>query len=234
MKGTYIPIRTDDFNTLKELCELWGITGLSVTVPHKKTALNSSDYQSSAARSIGAANTLIRGKKGWRAENTDAAGFLEPLLKKLGLSSASGLKGKKAVIVGAGGASRAAVHALVQAGMSVVILNRTVEKARILAEETGQIWGPLSEESSVHFENGVELLIQTTTVGMHPHSEEDPLPWWNPENCALVYDMIYQPAETLLMSRARDAGVKTMNGSEMLEAQARLQFRLFTGKEAPD
>lgn len=118
--------------------------------------------------------------------------------------------------------------------MNLVILNRTAEKAQCLAEETRQSWGPLSEESMNLLGGDIDLAVQTTTVGMHPESGKDPIPWWNPRGCTLVYDMIYEPEETVLLARAGAAGVKTLNGSGMLEAQARIQFELFTGKKVPD
>jgi shikimate 5-dehydrogenase len=118
--------------------------------------------------------------------------------------------------------------------MKLIILNRTPEKARKLADETGHIWGSLSEESLELLEEGVDLAVQTTTVGMHPFTDADPIPWWTPRHCSLVYDMIYNPRETVFLSRSRKAGIRTVNGLEMLEGQARLQFELFTGVPAPD
>lgn len=234
LPGTYLPIRCDDIAALVETCDIWGLRGLSVTVPHKERALGLCDYSGHLARRIGAANTLLRAGDGWRARNTDAQGFLKPLPGAMGLDTVDDLKGKRAVIIGAGGAARAAVHVLTDMGMKLIILNRTVEKARRLAEETGNIWGPLSEEALELFDDGTDLIVQTTSVGMHPNSDADPIPWWTPGNCSLVYDMVYKPAETQLLSRARSAGIPTMNGSGMLEEQARLQFKLFTGIQAPD
>ena len=81
--------------------------------------------------------------------------------------------------------------------------------------------------------DGVELAVQTSAAGMHPLEGVDPLPWWDFRGCRLVYDMVYEPEETAFLRRAREAGVKTLNGAGMLENQARLQFELFTGREAP-
>ncbi len=232
LNGTYIPIRSDDMAALLETCDIWGLKGLSVTVPHKEKALSLCDYADGSARSIGAANTLLRSGDGWRARNTDAGGFLKPLPGAMNLGSIEELKGKKALIIGAGGAARAAVYALRKVGMNLVILNRTVEKARRLAEETKQQWGALSPDSLSLLEGGVDLAVQTTNVGMYPDSSSDPIPWWNPRGCSLVYDMVYKPEETVLLARSRAEGIKTMNGSGMLEAQARLQFELYTGQKA--
>jgi len=228
LNGVYIPILSDDISLLADTCDILGITGLSVTVPYKQKALEFSSSAGSAAESIGAANTLIRNDKGWKALNTDAEGFMKSLIHAMNLESVKDLKGKTALIIGAGGAARAAVHALYRAGMNLVILNRTVEKARRLAEESGQQWGSLSEDSKPLLEEGVDLAVQTTTVGMYPDCL-NPIPWWNPGGCSLVYDMIYEPEETALLALSRAAGVITMNGLGMLEAQGRIQFELFTG-----
>jgi 3-dehydroquinate dehydratase/shikimate dehydrogenase len=233
LPGTYLPVRTDDLGALLEICDIWGISGLSVTVPHKERALAISDCSGTLERKIGAANTLLRAGDGWRARNTDAPGFMACLPDALGLADISGLKGLRALIIGAGGAARAAAHALSDAGVKLVILNRSESRARILAGETGGEWGPLSADSYPLIRNGVDIAVQTTSVGMHPNEGQDPIPWWNFEGCSLVFDMIYKPAVTILLARARDAGVNTMNGSAMLEEQARIQFELFTGRPAP-
>ena len=234
LNGTYLPILSDDLSALLETCDIWGLKGLSVTVPHKEQALMLAEDVDVAARKIAAANTLLRVEHGWMALNTDAPGFLKPLPEAMNLASMDELKGKKALIIGAGGAAKAAVHALSDAGMELIILNRTGEKARKLAAETSQKWGPLSPQALPLLENGVDLAVQTTTVGMSPKKDEDPIPWWNPAGCSLVYDMIYEPEETVFLARARKERVKTMNGSGMLEAQARLQFELFTGMKVVD
>lgn len=233
LDASYILIRSDDAAAMLETCDIWGITGLSVTVPHKERALALCDYSGVLARSIGAANTLIRAGDGWRARNTDAGGFMAPLPEALGVDDISELRGMRALVIGAGGAARAAVHALSDAGVVLTILNRTVGKARILAEEVGACWGGLDESSSRLLEDEPDFCIQTTAAGMHPLEVVDPLPWWDFSGCRLVYDMVYVPAETLFLKRAREAGLKVMNGSKMLVNQARLQFVLFTGIDAP-
>lgn len=232
LPGTYVPFLTDDLNALLELCDLWDLTGLSVTVPHKKTALLSAYRAESLAEDIGAANTLIRSADGWEARNTDADGFLAPLPEAFGVDGLENLKGLRAVVLGAGGAARAAVHALSTTGFEVTVLNRTESKAQELAQEVGGTALPLSAEV-LPLLSGTDLVVQTTTVGMHPNESGDPIPWWDFSGCRLVYDMIYAPEETVLLHRARNAGIRTLNGSGMLEAQARSQFALFTGIPAP-
>ena len=232
-EGTYLPMRADDAAAMLETCDLWGIRGLSVTVPLKERVLALCDYAGVLARKIGAANTLLRAGDGWRARNTDAEGFLNSLSAALGLESAAEMAGMRALIIGAGGAARAAVHSLIAEGVSLIILNRTVDKAKRLAEEVDARWGGLGEDSGLLLSDGVDFVVQTTNAGMPPFENVDPLPWWNFSSCRLAYDMVYEPEETVFLSRARKAGVAVMNGSSMLINQARLQFKLYTGKTPP-
>lgn len=234
LPGTYLPIRCDDAAAALETCDIWGISGLSVTVPHKERVLALCDYAGSAARRIGAANTLLRAGDGWRARNTDAGGFLSPLPGALGLNSAPDLKGMRALVIGAGGAARAAVHALDELGVRLVILNRSAGKAESLAAAVGADWGGLDESSAPLLRSGIDLAVQTGSAGMHPLEDINPLPWWDFTGCRLAYDMIYEPEETLFLQAARQAGVKTLNGSDMLVNQAKLQFELFTGVPVKD
>jgi 3-dehydroquinate dehydratase/shikimate dehydrogenase len=230
LPGTYLAFRADDLAPLLEVADMWGVTGLSVTVPHKHRALELAEYSDVSARSIGAANTLHRGGDGWRGRNTDAAGFLEPLEKIFPHGS---LAGTGVTVIGAGGAARAAVHALAVAGARMVILNRTVSKARELAATVGAEAAPLAPESASKVRGRSTLVVQTTVVGMKGRENEDPAPWLDLSDTQLVYDMVYEPAETVLLKRARIAGCATINGEGMLRAQAAEQFRIFTGIDAP-
>lgn len=231
VKGTYIPIRTDNLAATLETCDIWGISGLSVTTPHKETALSLADSASGLSRKIGSANTLIRLPGGWRAENTDAEGFLQSLEEAI--SPEVELSHKRALIIGAGGSARAAAHSLHNSGMSLIILNRSIAKARSLAEEFGAEWGPLDKKALSKLSSGVFLAVQTTSLGMPPNEKINPIPWWDPAGCSLAYDVVYGADETPFLKRARAAGCKTIGGLAMLKAQARLQFRLFTGLYPP-
>ncbi|MCG8453805.1 MAG: type I 3-dehydroquinate dehydratase [Spirochaetales bacterium] len=231
LNGHYIPLRSDDLGATLETCDLLGVKGLSVTVPHKETALWRADVPGDLARRIGAANTLLRGGDGWRARNTDAHGFLAPLPQALGLTSREDLRGMRALVIGAGGAARAVVQALSDAKVRMVILNRREEKARELLEtiphELRMGWGNLSQDSASLLGDELNFAVQTTPVGMHPHELENPLPWWNFSGISLAYDLIYEPEESCFLAQAKAHGVATLNGRSMLEAQARCQFEMF-------
>ena len=241
LPGCYIPIRSDDAGATLETCDIWGIWGLSVTVPHKETVLKLCDYSGVLARNIGAANTLLRAGDGWRARNTDAGGFMAALPAALNLNGETEIRGLRALVIGAGGAARAASYALAAAGVHLVILNRTPDKARKLAAEVRASVEPtksvesggLEEHSAQLLSGGVDFVIQTSAAGMPPLEKVNPLPWWDFSGCRLAYDMIYEPEETLFLQRARMAGIPTLNGRDMLINQARLQFEMFTGRPAP-
>jgi len=230
-KGTYIPICTDNLAATLETCDIWGVSGLSVTTPHKAMALSLADFASDLAQEIGSANTLLRAPVGWKAENTDAEGFLQSLKELIG--SEEKLLGRRALIIGSGGSARAVAHALCSIGMKLIILNRSIYKARSLAEECKAEWGPLNKEALPKLASGVFLAVQTTSLGMRPNEKIDPIPWWNPTSCPFVYEVIYEPSETPFLKRARASGCQTINGLAMLKAQARLQFQLFTGFAPP-
>lgn len=227
LPGAYLAMRTDDVPAALETGRIWGMKGFSVTVPHKAKALELSVASGTLARRIGAANTLLAEGEGWRAENTDAPGFIAALVEALVLKEASALAGMKALVIGAGGAARAAVHALDEAGVKVIILNRTPEKARLLAGEVGARWGGLEQDSAALLVNGADIAVQTTSAGMAPMETVNPLPWWNFRNCRLAFDMVYAPEETVFLARARSLGIKTANGLSMLQYQAALQFDMF-------
>ena len=231
MKGTYIPIRTDNLAATLETCDIWGISGLSVTTPHKGRALSLADFAGSLTKEIGSANTLIKIPGGWKAENTDAEGFLQSLKDAIG--SEKKLLGRRALIIGSGGSARAVAHALCSIGMKLIILNRGIKKARSLAEKYEAEWAPLDKTALPKLTSGVFLAVQTTSLGMPPNERIDPIPWWNPAGCPFVYDVVYGPSETPFLRRARASGCKTISGLAMLEAQAGLQFRLFTGFAPP-
>lgn len=232
LPGTYLPVLSNDLGSFLETCLILGISGLSVTIPHKETALILADRADNLAMRLKAANTLVYTANSWYACNTDITGFIQTLVKALNLENKQNLEGKKILVIGAGGTGRAVAHGLAYLGAHLVILNRTPEKAAVLAAETGGLYGSLEPESRSLLSD-VEIAIQTTSVGMAPNTEQDPLPWWDPSSCSLVYDVIYDPVETVLLRRAASLGVAAVNGGGLLKAQAIQQIKLFTGAD-PD
>ncbi len=198
------------------------LTGLNVTIPHKRTIISFLDELMPTAQAIGAVNTISVRDGRLIGENTDAVGFLADLRKVMPFSHST-------IILGAGGAARAVAYALRSAGGEVLVAARRIQQARELA---GQFAGVQSTELSTHGLAGrdAQLLVNATPVGMLPHVEQCPWPTDLPlPRGAAVYDLIYNPRETKLMCAARAAGLKAAGGLGMLVEQAALAFELWTG-----
>ncbi len=231
--AVYVPFLVDDTEAFFRTADLIDMRGISVTIPHKQAVIRHTNEREESVERLSACNTLLRRSSGWYGCNTDVEGFLGPLRRCLDSGPASGgLSGKKACVIGAGGAARAVVYALLWEGMEVCILNRTEEKARGLAEEFGDI-GPAVNAGGLDA-RGMEmmkahsfLIVQTTSVGMHPCLDADPAPGYVFSGNEIVYDIIYNPEITRFLTRAREAGSQCIGGMEMFNEQARLQYQLF-------
>jgi len=226
--AVYVPFQVDDVEEFKLLMEAFDIRGVSVTLPHKEAILRILDREDDAVRRIGACNTVVRDHGVYTGYNTDAEGFCAPLGKVLPLSRLNGLR---TLVVGAGGAARSVVYALSRAGADISIVNRTYEKAVALAGEFGCT--AIAESNALALQ-GFDLVVQTTSAGMEPHVEEDPLPNYQFSGKEIVYDIIYAPPVTRFLSRAQAANCRTIGGLQMLRAQGYAQFKLFTGRDYPE
>ena len=205
--------------------ETLGVRGMAVTVPHKEAIMPLLSEVDPVARAIGAVNTVVRTQAGWKGYNTDAPGFAEALAAFLGVES---LSGRKIAIVGAGGAARAVAYAVKSLGGDACVFNRTVEKARSLAAQYGFAAAPLAASASDAFAEYADVVVQTTSVGLGAADDSaDPVPFHSFTGREAVYDLVYAPAETPLLKRARAAGCRVENGMSMLAAQAREQRRLY-------
>jgi shikimate dehydrogenase len=206
-----------------------GFYGANVTIPHKRRALALADEASEAARAIGAANTLTFAPDGMiAAENTDAPG-MTAAMKRAGHSP----RGRTALVLGAGGTARAAVWALCEAGArEVSVWNRTPERARELAEALGARVVPLPEST--------DILVNCTSVGLVPPASaaESDLNLLSLAHdlvgrYSYVVDFVYAQGSTELLACAREQGVPTLDGLELLVAQGALSLELWTGRPAP-
>jgi shikimate dehydrogenase len=197
-----------------------GFRGVNVTIPHKEAALALADEGTDAARAIGAANTLTFEDARISADNTDAPGLLAAIGEPVA--------GRTALVLGAGGAGRAAAWALRRAGAEVAVWNRTPERARALAARIGV--------RAVEVAEGADVVINCTSVGLD--GAEDPfkaLPIEADELGAgsLVVDMVYRDGGTRLLEAARTRGARVVDGLEVLVAQGAASFERWTGLEAP-
>ncbi len=220
LDAVYVPFETAEAEELLEVAAAFGVRGLSVTAPLKESVFADVPTSDALAQAIGALNTLKRSTDAWEGRNFDVAGLLAPLDAR-GVD----LRGRRVVVLGAGGAARMAVWALQSRGAVVEIAARRSDRSGSVAAEFGaapSAWPPAP---------GWDLLVNTTPVGTWPHVDESPL-----ERDAirgrLVYDLIYNPEETTLLRWAREAGAETIGGLEMLVGQACLQFEWWTGERA--
>jgi shikimate dehydrogenase len=216
-----IDVMPDRFEAQLRAMPAEGFAGGNVTVPHKGAALVAADTLSETAREIGAANTLSFADGEIHADNTDAAGLLGALPESPG--------GRRALVLGAGGAARAAVWALLREGAEVEIWNRTELRAHHLCEELG---GRLAAEPDP---SAYGLIVNTTSVGMRGEDPFAELPL-TPQGFGAgqtVVDLVYGSGPTALLAAAGAAGATTVDGIEVLVRQGALSFRIWTGRDAP-
>ncbi|WP_232629561.1 shikimate dehydrogenase [Methylobacterium sp. Leaf118] len=204
-----------------------GFAGGNVTIPHKEAAFRLADTLTDRARTIGAVNTLVVEDGRLRGDNTDAPGFIAHLDRSLG-DDWPARTGRQAVVLGAGGAARAIVVGLIERGLSVVIANRSPERARALAALDPDHARALPWEALPEALAGTGLLVNTTTLGMagHPPLALDlaALP-----DRAAVADIVYVPLETPLLAAARARGLAAVDGLGMLLHQAVPGFAAWFG-----
>ena len=234
--------------------------GLNVTIPHKRSVLPLLDEVSQTARAIGAVNTIYARGGALVGENTDNAGFLSDLELKAALVLGSaptqeqggthpaglvlgsaptqeqGGTHPAGLVLGSGGSARAVVYALLQTGWQVSVAARRLEQAqdlrRALSPDVEALELNSEAISRLVAERRIGLVVNATPLGMGALAAESPWPAGVPlPGMAFVYDLVYNPPETALMSAAREAGLACANGLGMLIEQARLAFQLWTGCE---
>ncbi len=221
--AVYLAFEANDVNGCVQGMKGLGINGLSVTIPHKTSILPLLDEVDEMAQQIGAVNTIVNADGRLSGYNTDAFGALKALEEKTALS------GKTCLLIGAGGAARAIGFVLKEQDTEIIIVNRSETRGLQLAQRLGGEFVPLQEIETVQ----TDLLIQTTPVGMYPHTDQSIVPPGVLKEGMVVMDIIYNPFETRLISEAIARGCVTISGLEMFVHQGAEQFRLWTGMEAP-
>ena len=211
------PMLADFFRVVEKL----PVAGLSVTLPHKQRVIRHLDAVDALAGRIGAVNTVFRRKGKLCGTNTDAQGITRPLEKRIRLNKTS------ALVVGNGGAARAAIFALRDKGSRVTLTGRNPARVRALARTCGVE----ALDRSQLDRHDYDVLIHATPLGMHPHVEGCFFPKRIPAD--LVFDLVYNPLETELIRRAHAARKQTISGLEMFVEQACAQFEIWTGDKAP-
>jgi 3-dehydroquinate dehydratase / shikimate dehydrogenase len=202
----------------------WNLRGFSVTIPHKTAVFPLLDKCDAAAVEVGAVNTVVIDERKLTGYNTDVQGAMEPIERVIKL------EGESCAVIGAGGAARALVYGLINRGARVSVFARDPAKATELAEHFSVDVFPLD----AFFASDASVVINTTPVGMRGHAEgSSPVPRESLRGRRVVYDLVYNPLDTQFLIDARAEGCTTINGLEMLIAQAALQFELWTGQQAP-
>lgn len=225
VNAVYIPFKVDDIAVFFNLTKLLTIKGFSVTIPHKIKILEFLDILSPEIKTIKSCNTVIRDGNYWKGFNTDQDGFLTPLLPLLNSGNF-----KTAAVIGAGGAARAIISALNSCNIKLTIFNRSVNKGKKLALETGSSFIPLT---SAKYISTYDIIIQTTNVGMSPYENESPVPDYVFRKGQIVYDIVYKPEKTKFLKEAEKANAIVLNGAAMLQAQGIKQYEIFTGQSFP-
>lgn len=227
VNGVYLPLEVKDVDQFfrrmvhprtREID--WNLRGLSVTAPHKQAVMPLLDWIAPEAKEIGAVNTVVVKNDRLQGYNTDAAGFIAPLLQRF-----ASMADRRVAVIGAGGAARAALWALQREKAKVTLFARDVGKAQSLAHLFN---GRCETLSSASFA-GYDLVVNTTPAGSGALLEQSPVTREQLDRARCVYDLIYNPKETRLLREARELGCETLGGFEMLVAQAKLQFELWTG-----
>lgn len=233
LDGDYsrFPVHPDNLEAALRALAVLGLSGVNVTVPHKEAAFATVDELTSAARTIGAVNTVVADRHGrLTGYNTDVDGVADAL-------SGQSIRGAGACIVGAGGAARAALHALREGGIAdVAFLARTPARGESLLAEFGLKGAVYALEDARTALSGRTIAINASPMGMIGQPPMVPevlsgLPALAED--ALVFDMVYAPIDTALLSASRNAGHRTADGLVMLIGQAARAFELFYGAPAP-
>ena len=196
------------------------LSGFSVTLPHKQTVMSHLDRVDPAARAIGAVNTVVRRGKKLAGSNSDARGALDAI------ENVVKVKGRRLLVLGAGGAARAIAYEAKQRGADVVISNRTAAKGQDLAREFGLgfvRWGKFAEAR-------FDVLVNATPIGMVPDTDKTPVPKSILRN-TIVFDAVYNPPMTKLLRDAKSQGARIIQGTEMYINQAALQSELYTDRK---
>jgi len=232
MNKVYVPFRVprEDLDAFLFDCADLGVKGLSVTIPHKEEVISHCPVVDDSVHGIGAANTLLFGEQGLQAINSDYNAAMGSLFQALELTATDNiLKGKKALVLGAGGVAKALVYGLTRYGADVAIASRTLMRSEDMAKRFKAKAIPWEDR----FKQTYDLLINGTPIGMHPEVDNTPYERSHLKAGMVVFDTVYNPERTLLVKEAREIGCRVITGVDMFVRQAAIQFRHFTGEKPP-
>ena len=221
LDAVYVPFEEENLESFVSAARDLDVAGLSVTMPHKQTIASFLDEVDPLARRVGAVNTILARDGKWIGFNTDIEGVIRPISERIEIG------GKQAVILGAGGAARAAAFGLAREGANLAILARRYPKAAELADVVGAIAGRPEDVADWNW----DILVNATPVGGGGLEGKLPAPLRNMRSGKVVLDMVYEPEMTALLEMAESDGAIGIPGLEMLVAQACCQAEIWTGTE---
>ncbi|MGO8691662.1 MAG: shikimate dehydrogenase [Thermoguttaceae bacterium] len=234
LNKVYIPFRVprEDLAQFIEDAPAWGIRGLSVTIPHKEEIIKMLTEADGTVQGIGAANTVVfhgDDRSGYNTDYRAAMSSLEVAVDAGGEEKHQLLKGKTALVLGAGGAGKAISYGLCRRGAEVIVADLVARQANLLAKRLNC----RSVDWSLRHNVTADVLINCTPVGMHPNVDESPYDKHYLRPSMVVFDVVYNPENTLLVKEARNRNCTVVTGVDMFVRQACLQFKLFTGQDGP-
>jgi len=232
----YVPfhVKQEELGKAIDGMRALNIRGLNVTIPHKVAVIPLLDGLDPLAEKIGAVNTITNDGGVLKGYNTDASGFLQALLER-GIEP----QGKKIVMLGAGGVSRAVSFSLVERGAHLVLSDLCLERAEELAGRLSITFNDEVKTLELVGENlsraldEADILVNATSVGMSPDTNKTPVPSNLLKSGLVVVDIVYNPIRTRLLREADEAGARTISGVDMFVWQGALAFEIWTGVKAP-
>ena len=234
MDAVYLAFRVEDIGSFIDAYRRICVMGYSVTIPHKQSILPLMDRVDGLVQRIGAMNTVVNRDGKLEGYNTDllaaVSGIEEAVRAQAGARGGEQpLAGKSALMLGAGGAGRGIAFGLKDRGVKLTIVNRTASKAERLAADVGCAWRPVDDLPQLT----ADILVNSTSVGMHPHEHACPAPVEMLRSGMVVFDAVYNPIETTLLRAAKAKGCTTVSGFDMFVKQAAAQFEIWFGRPAP-
>lgn len=223
INAVYVACDVEDIHSAVAGVRALGVRGVSVTIPHKIAVMEDLDDIDPLARRVGAVNTIVNRDGCLTGYNTDCDGAIQAL------ETCTTVRSKRVAVLGAGGAARAVAFGVQAAGGIPLLFNRTLEKCQALAAEVGCEGHALADFDGAH----VDIVVNTTPVGMHPETAATPLAQNTLHPGLTVMDIIYNPLETRLMAEAQARGCRTLNGVEMFVFQGARQLQLWTAQTPP-
>ncbi len=232
VNGRYLPFRVprNDLQSFINACPGMGIHGISITIPHKEAALNYCTQAEASCSGIGAINTMIFDRENRLGYNTDYRAAMDCIaaIFQLPAGVERSMQGKRVLILGAGGVSRAIAWGCHYRGAEVTIASRGFERAAVLGTELSCRVVPWDQRHDMN----PHLLVNGTPVGMHPDLDRSPFNKEAINHFMVVFDTVYNPENTLFIKQAREAKARVITGVDMFVRQAAYQYKLFTGRDA--